>query len=116
MVTVGVILAAGISFACAADPDQEFMDEPADHQEMCVEDKGNGEYERHPDDECEDEHRRASNGLLWYYLGRAYGSPPPYGSSFKPGSHGTTVKPTTGTVARPPSTGGFGTTRVSVGE
>lgn len=116
MVTTGLVLAAAVSFACASEPDQEFMDVEADYQEMCVEDKGDGELERHPDEECPGgQQHSSSSSLYWYYLGRAFGSPPAYGSSFRPGSHGTTVRPVTGTIARPPASGGFGMSRVSVG-
>lgn len=116
LVTTGVVFAAVISFACALGSEEEYEEVQADYQEMCVEDKGDGELERHPDEQCPGGQQHSSgSGLYWYYLGRAFGSPPAYGSSFRPGGHGTTVRPVAGTVARPPASGGFGTFRVPVG-
>lgn len=116
-VTLGVVLAAGISFACASDPDQEFMDTEADHQQMCVQVQDGGELVRGDDSNCGDEgeHHASFNAgfWYWYYLGRAHGAPPAVGQKVPTG--GTFTRPTSGTFARPPATGGFGTTRVSVG-
>lgn len=121
---MGAVLAAGVVFAlgCASEPDQEFMDESADHQQICVEISQDGQQlERVDDDDCpSDEDNNGQSTFYpgypyWYYLGRAYGSPPPVGQRLPLASHGSFSRPQGGTIARPPATGGFGTTRVSVG-
>lgn len=117
-VLIGTVLGAGMimaSSACSSEPDQEFMD--ADHQQVCVK-KGEatGELERRPDHECSGASEDGGTCLIcWYFLGRAFGTPPAVGSRFNPGSYGTFTRPTTGTFAKPPASGGFGTTKVSVG-
>lgn len=99
-VTVGAVLTAGIALAgCSAD-------EP-DHTEICVDSQT---MERVPDERCE-QHSLSSSTFLWYYLGRSFAAPP-VGSKVTSGSF---TKPTTGTVGRVPSSGGFGTFKGSTG-
>jgi hypothetical protein len=119
-VLVGTVLLAGIAFtgtACASEPDQEFMDTEADHQQMCVQVQDNGDLIRDHDAKCPDEdehHAHFDTGFwYWYYLGRVYGTPPAVGQQVPIG--GSFVRPSSGTIARPPATGGFGSTKVSVG-
>lgn len=119
-VTVGLVLSAGMLFtntACTSEPDQEFMDAEADHQQVCVKPRENGELERRPDHECSDDGSSGSATCLvcWYFLGRAFGAPPAHGQRFNPGSYGSFIRPSSGTIAKPPASGGFGTTKVSVG-
>jgi hypothetical protein len=119
-VSTGIVLASVLLVACSSEPDQEFMDADADHQQVCVKPQPNGELERRPDHECADQDDDGHMGgstcaVCWYFLGRAYGTPPAVGQkipSYAPGSY---AKPSTGTVARPPATGGFGVTRVTTG-
>lgn len=118
-VVMGAMLAAAVSFACASgEDDQEFMDVDADHQQVCTEVKHNGELVRVEDEKCPDEnehHAHFSPGYYyWYYLGKAHGTPPAVGASV-PVANGSFTRPSTGTIARPPATGGFGVTKVSVG-
>lgn len=105
-VTLGLVLAAGISFACASGDDQEFMDTEADHQEICVDEQTGKRVE---DRECDS----GTSGYHWFYHGRAHGPAPAVGQPYNR-LYGSTVRPG-GTIARPPATGGFGTTKVSVG-
>lgn len=116
-VTVGLVLMAGVSFACASEPDQEFMDVNADHQQMCVQVQDNGDLIRDHDAKCPDEdehHAHFNTGFwYWYYLGRVHGTPPPVGKQVPVG--GSFTRPTSGTIAKPPASGGFGVTKVSVG-
>jgi len=120
-VTIGLVLAAGVSFACASEPDQEFMDTEADHQQVCVEVQDNGDLVRDDDSDCpaDREDNSHSGGHYysgyhyWYYLGRAHGAPPAVGSKVN-SSHGSFTRPSTGSIARPPASGGFGTFRALV--
>lgn len=117
-VTVGLVLAAGVSFACASgEDDQEFMDVNADHQQVCVKVEDENNFVRAEDDQCPDEntsHAHFYPGYhYWYYLGSAHGTPPPVGSKVTPG-HGSFTRPTSGTIAKPPASGGFGTFRAPV--
>lgn len=121
-VVIGSVLSVGIVFAssaCTSEPDQEFMDVNADHQQVCVKPQPNGELERRPDHECPGQDEGGSGGgsscaVCWYYIGRAHGSAPAVGSKFRPVS-GSYARPSTGTVAKAPASGGFGMSRVSVG-
>lgn len=118
-VTVGLVLAAGISFACASgEDDQEFMDVNADHQQVCVKVEDEDNFIRADDDKCPDENEHHAHFYpgyyYWYYMGSAHGSPPPVGSKVSTTS-GSFTRPTSGTIARPPASGGFGVFRVPVG-
>lgn len=122
-VVIGLVLTAGIGLACAeGDPDQEFMDMEADHQQMCVTIVDEGQnLLRGEDSNCA--HQPEDNGgggtfvctWCWYYLGRVHGTPPAVGQKIPIGSSGSFVRPSTGTIAKPPASGGFGVTKVSVG-
>lgn len=117
-VATGLILTAVFTVACSSEPDQEFME--ADHQQICVKPQPNGELERRPDHECDGQDDNGSSGssgcaVCWYFLGRAYGTPPPVGQKIPAYAPGSYARPASGTVARPPATGGFGGSRVSVG-
>lgn len=116
----GLVLTAVFTVACASEPDQEFMDTEADHQQVCVKPQPNGELERRPDHECSGQDESGGGGgsgcaVCWYFLGRAYGTPPAVGQKIPAYTPGSYARPSTGTIARPPASGGFGTTRVSVG-
>lgn len=117
-VTTGIVLAAAVSFACASgEEDQEFMDMEADHQQVCVQVQDNGDLIREEDKECPDEnesHAHFSPGYYyWYYMGRAHGTPPPVGNKVSTTS-GSFTRPASGSIAKPPSSGGFGTFRAPV--
>ena len=80
-VTLGVVAAAAVSFACASEPDQEFMDVQADYTEVCAEVVSENEFIRRDDDRCAHDtdggsHTVHTSGLYWYYLGRATQAPP----------------------------------------
>lgn len=113
-ITLGLVLTAGVSFACASEPDQQFMDVEADYQQMCVREQDD-RLIRRPDDECprDDSNRSGTSSLYWYYLGRAFGTPPAVGQPVPSG--GTTTRPVGASIAKPPASGGFGVTKVSVG-
>lgn len=116
-VTLGLVLFAGVNFACASEPDQEFMDMDADHQQVCVRVQENGDLLRSEDDECGDENQSHahfySGYYYWYYMGRAHGTPPPVGSKVSAAS-GSFTRPSSGSIAKPPASGGFGTFRAPV--
>lgn len=122
-VKVGMVLAVGMMFAatgCASEPDQEFMDTQADHQQLCVKisDDGN-EVTRVSDDQCPSDEDNNGQSVFyvgypyWFYMGRAFGTPPAVGSTV-PRTHGSFSRPAGGTIAKPPATGGFGMARVPV--
>jgi hypothetical protein len=120
-VSLGLAMAATLAFAasgCAVEPDQEFMDVEADHQQVCVKVQDNGDLIRDDDSKCPDEnHSHTSFGpgfWYWYYLGRAYGAPPAVGQTVNRWQ-GTFTRPSSGTIAKAPSSGGFGTFRSAVG-
>lgn len=117
-VTLGLVLLAGVSFACASEPDQEFMEIAADHQQMCVQIEDDFELVRSEDGNCPDENESHANFYpgyyYWYYMGRAHGTPPPVGAKV-PVASGSFTRPSSGTIAKPPASGGFGVTQVSVG-
>lgn len=117
-VTTGIVLAAVISMACAAgEDDQEFMDTEADNQQVCVQVQDNGDLIRDDDGKCPDEnehHAHFTPGFwYWYYMSRTMGTPPAVGQKVTTG--GTFIRPTSGSIAKPPSSGGFGTFRAPVG-
>lgn len=119
-VATGLILTVVMSTACSSEPDQEFMDAEADHQQVCVKPQGNGELERRPDHECSDQDDDGRSGgsscvVCWYFIGRAFGAPPAVGSKLPAYTPGSFTRPSSGTIAKPPASGGFGTTKVSVG-
>lgn len=98
-VTVGLVLAAGIGFACAeGEPDQEFMD--ADYGQVCMEE---ATEVRVFDDRCEDS--SGGGGFHWVYVGRPHVAPA-VGSKFTKGTYSMT--PPAGVGSRVPSSGGFG--------
>jgi hypothetical protein len=107
-VITGVVLSASLAFAASglaacADDDDTLQD--SDYSEVCV----NQNYERVPEDQCDDDDRRTSSGLFWMFFPRSY-TVPPYGGTVSK-SHGFTSKPATGTTGRVPAKGGFGTFR-----
>lgn len=89
---ISVMLVSGLS-GCASE---------ADYAEVCMDPTT---QMRVDDASCEDETYRSSNGLVWFYIGRATtgGNIPPVGSTLS-ATGGSTMKPATGSVAR----GGFG--------
>jgi hypothetical protein len=93
-VTVGAVLTALALTGCA---DEE---QTADYSEVCVDAQG----VRVEDRRCDER-----DGHTWMWFPYSY-SVPAHGSHVD-ASKGTTVRPVTGTVARPPASGGFGTTR-----
>jgi hypothetical protein len=101
-VTVGLVLTAGIGFACSAgEPDQEFMD--PDYSQVCMED---ATELRAPDEDCGDDNGGGARfGYHWMFLGRSHAAPP-VGQKLKPGSY-SNVRPA-GVGSRVPSSGGFG--------
>lgn len=118
-VTTGIVLAAAVSFACASgEDDQEFMDVNADHQQVCVKVEDQDNFIRAEDKECGDENEHHAHFYpgyhYWYYMGSAHGTPPPVGSKVSTTS-GSFTRPSTGSIAKPPSSGGFGTFRAPVG-
>lgn len=105
-VTLGMVLTAGVGFACASgEPDQEFMD--AEYGQVCME---QATEIRSVDDECDD--GDADDGFLWVYLGRPHSSPP-VGSKLTSGTY-LTSRPSSALISRVPSSGGFGG-KVAVG-
>lgn len=116
-VTLGLVLFAGVSFACASEPDQEFMDTEADHQQVCVQVEDDEELVRSEDGKCGDENESHAHFYpgyyYWYYIGRAHGTPPPVGGKVSTTS-GSFTRPTSGSIAKPPPSGGFGTFRAPV--
>jgi hypothetical protein len=119
-VVVGKILLAGSMFAlagCTDEPDQEFMDVQADYTEVCVEVVNGNDLIRREDAQCADDtdggsHAIHTNGLYWYYLGRAVQAPPVGGYVLANG--GRFTRPSAGTIAHAPAKGGFGMTRATV--
>jgi hypothetical protein len=118
-VSLGIAMAATLAFAasgCATEPDQEFMDTEADNQQVCVQVQDNGDLVRDDDAKCPDEnehHAHFTPGFwYWYYMNRSMGTPPAVGQKVTTG--GTFIRPTSGSIAKPPSSGGFGTFRAPV--
>jgi hypothetical protein len=109
-VTLGLVMVAGMSFACSSEPDQEFMDVTADSQEICVK---RDTMERVTWEHCEEDAASGHAHYYPWYHGSAHGPAPAVGSKVNP-HQGSAIRPG-GTVARPPSTGGFGTSGVSSG-
>lgn len=69
--------------------------------------------ERVPWEECENDSSHIH--FYPYYINHGAGyQAPPVGSKFAP-SHGTSTRPASGAVARPPASGGFGTHTTTVG-
>lgn len=120
-ITLGVVLAAGVSLACASGEDDstQKVTENADHQKICVTITDQGQQmERRDDEECS--HQPDDNGIgsdggtftclvCWYYLGRAHGSAPAVGQKIPISAVGSFSRPTSGSIASPPKSGGFGT-------
>lgn len=110
-VRVGVMTAMLVAaLGCASDDDTREVQ--TEYGEICVrqDPPDSGEWERVADDECDD-HR---TGRSWIWVHHAGGhAAPPVGSR---ATHGTfvTSKPS-GSVARPPSSGGFGRSSSSSG-
>lgn len=103
VVRLGLTASLAISLAaCASDDDDAEV--RADHHRICVD----NDQVRVEDTNCPDDD---SDGHFFhpYWI---YGShsAPGVGSKVVPGSY-STVKPTSGTIARPPAKGGFGTFR-----
>lgn len=86
--------------ACASDSP---ADEQAEYTETCRDEATN---QRVPDEECE----RGSSGRSWAFV---KGSSPAIGHPYPAGSY-TAVRPG-GSIARVPSTGGFGTFKGGAG-
>lgn len=107
-VTVGIVLTAGVSFACG--PGEEYEEVPAGSQEICVE-RATGE--RVEWDKCDDDSGRGHVSYYPWYHGSSHGPAPAVGSKINP-AHGSATRPG-GTISRPPSSGGFGMSKVSVG-
>jgi hypothetical protein len=94
-ITIGVVLSALALTGCS-DEEQN-----ADYSEVCLD----AQNVRVDDDRCDDD--SSHNHWMWFPYVYAV---PAYGSHVDT-SKGVTTRPTTGTIARPPATGGFGTTR-----
>jgi len=118
-VTVGTILASGIAFAMAGCSEDEWSTTQAAYSEICVQvGPGGQQVTRVSDDNCTSDNDRCSTYIYpghyyWYYLGRSQQAPPV--GAHLPIASGQFSRPASGTIARPPASGGFGTTRVSVG-
>lgn len=108
VVTVGLVLGAGIGFACADGSDDSELVDP-DYTQVCMEDQTEI---RASDDECgDDDGNGGRHGYHWVYLGRSHQAPP-VGSKVISGTYSGT-RPV-GVGSRAASTGGFGT-KVSTG-
>lgn len=93
-----------VALGCASD--DETTEVQTEYGEICVrqEPPDSGEWERVADSECDDGH----HGRSWIWMHHAGGhTAPPVGSRVSHGSF-VTSRPT-GSIARPPTSGGFGT-------
>jgi hypothetical protein len=107
-VQVGGVVAMLVgALACASGGD-EYTEVETEYGEICVRHSDvTGEDTRVGDEECE----RGGSGVFWVWVFQRAGARiPAVGGVVQKGSY-TTVRPG-GTIARPPATGGFGTTRV----
>jgi len=99
-VTTGAVLAA-LVLTLTACTDDEGDEQNADYSEVCVDEQG----QRVDDDRCDD--NDGHHTWMWFPYGYAV---PAHGARVDT-SKGVTVRPASGTIARPPITGGFGTYR-----
>jgi hypothetical protein len=107
-VIIGPVVIAAMALASLTGCADEYEEVQADNQEICVKKDTD---ERVADDNCDKD--SSHSHFFWWYHSSAYGPAPAVGSRITPG-HGTALKPT-GSIARPPTSGGFGGSRVSAG-